>query len=97
MTWFWVILMLIVGIAIGWLLFRRSPNSPFTKRVVEKQQHLDKLRDFVENNPEVTNDAVRELLGVSDETAWRYLDELEQSGMIIQTGKTGRSVTYQKR
>ena len=36
-----------------------------------------------------------DLLGVSDTTAYRYLQELEQEGHIRQVGKEGRGVYYQ--
>jgi Fic family protein len=34
------------------------------------------------------------LLGVSDATTERYLDELEKEGALKQFGKTGRSTHY---
>jgi len=36
------------------------------------------------------------LLEISDATATRYLDELEEEGLIKQVGKTGVSVYYKK-
>jgi Fic family protein len=44
----------------------------------------------------ITNNDVEGLLGVSDATATRYLDELEKSGKIRQVGNTGRGVYYEK-
>ena len=42
----------------------------------------------------VTRNDVEKLLGVSDRTAGRYLDELEDEGKIKQVGTTGRGVYY---
>jgi Fic family protein len=42
----------------------------------------------------VQNDDVQALLGVSDATATRYLEELEQGAKIQQVGKTEHSVYY---
>ncbi|MFH1759123.1 MAG: winged helix-turn-helix domain-containing protein [Patescibacteria group bacterium] len=42
----------------------------------------------------ITNNEIEELLGVSDATATRYLDELEKNGDIVQKGATGRGVYY---
>jgi len=37
-----------------------------------------------------------ELLGVSDATVVRYMDELEKAGVIRQVGKTGVDAHYEK-
>jgi len=47
-------------------------------------------------NYEATNNDIEKLLGVSDATATRYLDELEKEGLIEQVGKTGTGVYYKK-
>jgi Fic family protein len=47
-------------------------------------------------NHEATNNDIEKLLGVSDATATRYLDELEKEGLIKQVGKTGNAVYYEK-
>ena len=44
----------------------------------------------------ITNNEVEKLLGVSDSTVGRYLDELEEEGKIKQIGKTGHTVYYIK-
>jgi len=38
----------------------------------------------------------KKLLGVSDATATRYLEELEHEGLIKQQGETGKYTYYQK-
>jgi len=37
---------------------------------------------------------VADLLDISKVTAFRYLEELQQEGVIEQVGKTGRDVEY---
>lgn len=44
----------------------------------------------------ITNNDVERALGVSDATATRVLDALEQSGDIMQVGTTGTGVVYRK-
>lgn len=53
------------------------------------------LRQTQGKEAKITNNDVEKLLGVSDATATRYLDELEKQGKVRQVGKTGRSVYYQ--
>jgi Fic family protein len=43
----------------------------------------------------IANNEVEKLLGVSDASATRYLDELEKQGKVEQIGKTGKHVKYQ--
>lgn len=66
------------------------------KQAQEKAEHKQKIKDFMQNKDEVTNKEVAEMLGVSDATVVRYLDELEKSGFLKQVGKTGQSVFYSK-
>jgi len=59
-----------------------------------KRENLEKLRGFIESREQVTNNEVEVLLGVSDATATRYLEELEKEGLLEQVGDTGQSVYY---
>ncbi|MBU1092326.1 winged helix-turn-helix transcriptional regulator, partial [Patescibacteria group bacterium] len=43
-----------------------------------------------------TNEDVQNLLGVSDATATRYMDELEKEGLVRQVGTSGPNVYYEK-
>ena len=49
-----------------------------------------------DGNARISNNEVEKLLGVSNATSERYLDELEKGGKIKQVGQTGRSVFYSK-
>lgn len=61
-----------------------------------KRTKLDKIFSEITKRGSITNDKVEKLLHVSDATATRYLAELEKEGKIIQVGKTGHAVKYQK-
>jgi predicted HTH transcriptional regulator len=52
----------------------------------------------VEKNPngQITNNQAQDLIGFSDASAERYLDDLEKEGKIRQVGKTGEAVFYIK-
>ena len=59
-----------------------------------KEQAKQKILALFQQQDQITNNDVENLLGVSDATATNYLDELEQEGLLIQKGKTGRNVFY---
>jgi hypothetical protein len=60
----------------------------------EKNARLEVIATLLQEKGEITNNDVEALLGVSDATAERYLQEFETSGDIVQVGGTGRSVVY---
>jgi len=63
----------------------------------KKSENIAKLKKYIAGTSEnITNNAVEELLGVSDATATRYLEELEHEGLIKQQGETGKYTYYQK-
>ena len=61
-----------------------------------KAKKLDKIMLALGKKNKISNDDVQKLLYVSDATATRYLNILEQGGKIKQTGRTGKSVFYSK-
>jgi len=61
-----------------------------------KGKKLDKIMVALSKKNKISNDDVQKLLYVSDATATRYLNILEQEGKIKQTGRTGKSVFYSK-
>ena len=66
----------------------------------EQQQQNRKVKqetiiNYLQTNSEISNNQVEKLIKVSDATATRYLEELEQAGKIVQIGKTGHQVRYQ--
>lgn len=79
-------------------LERSSLTGLVEKQAREKEENKRKIMEFfgAAQNKRVANDDIENLLGVSDATATRYLDELEKEGSICQVGKTGRHVYYER-
>ena len=59
-----------------------------------RRENLEKLRSFIKGRGQITNSEIEALLGVSDATVTRYLDELEREGALEQVGDTGQGVYY---
>ncbi len=74
-----------------------NANIPVSKQTEEKEQNKQAILDLMESgNQPLTNEHLRQMLGVSEATATRHLDELEKEGKIKQVGKTGAHVFYEK-
>ena len=84
-----IILILLKSKKIREVVVYQSPK----RKVVEENKK--KILELLKEKNKITNNDIEKLLGVSDATATRYLDELEKQGKIEQIGKTGRSVYYQ--
>lgn len=70
--------------------------SGLMKRQTRKKvEHLQKIRDFMDYHERTTNDEIQDLLGVSDATAERYLNELEKQGFLSQKGQN-KGIFYEK-
>ena len=93
------ILGLIIGGVAVWFFNKRpaGKESLIEKQAQEKEEHKQKILDLVNGNSKVANNDVEKLLGVSDATAERYLNELEKEGVLKQEGNTGTKVFYSKR
>ncbi len=91
------ILGIIAGLAIAQLTLAQQTKigRAIRGRSREKNNNKQKIISFLRERGSVTNDEVEEIAGVSNSTAWNYLEELEQEGAIRQVGKTGRSVKYE--
>jgi predicted HTH transcriptional regulator len=76
--------------ASGLAKVNKERHVAFKKRVMTAYE-LFKEKDIISNG-DLENE-----LGVSDATATRYLEELEQMGKIEQIGKTGRGVKYRSK
>ena len=68
------------------------------RQAKEKEENKKKIMEFFDSvsDKRITNNDVEKLLGVSDATATRYLDELEKEGLARQAGEAGRGVYYEK-
>ncbi len=61
-----------------------------------KRNKLEKIMELLNKKSKISNNDITELLRVSDATATRYLNTLEQEGKIKQSGRTGKFVFYTK-
>lgn len=92
-----ILAILVLGILIGVGIASKYSGS---SQEVEKKENKEKILASFANlesaggDGRVSNNDIEKLLGVSDATATRYLDELEKEGKIHQVGTSGRSVFY---
>mgnify|MGYP002632662265 CR=1 FL=1 len=97
-----LIIVAILGIALGAYMASRgarssgggTPTAPQSEQSKEKDERKEKILEFVRKEVKVKNDDVEKLLGVSNASAERYLNELEGEGKLTQHGQTGRGVFY---
>ena len=62
----------------------------------EKEKNKQGILEILKTQTPLTNNHIEQLLGISDATATRYLEELEKEGRVRQVGKTGRYVYYER-
>jgi predicted HTH transcriptional regulator len=91
----------VVGSVVAVLVMRKKKldnNTPnlLARQAKDKQEHLQKILDFMQGKDKVTNNDIQSLLGVSDKTAERYFNELEAQGVVKQVGEAGKGVYYVK-
>ena len=96
---FILIIIGVVGVLLGFTLGRVDAHrhlSTFVnkERYPKKERRKQMLLKHLKDRRRITNDEVEELLGVSDATATRYFDELEEEGEIVQKGE-GRGTYYE--
>lgn len=89
-----IIIIAVVGITIGYLLARRRKENLIFGQAKRKQENKQKILEYFQTNEKITNNDIEKLLGVSDATATRYLDELEKERKVRQIGTTGKYVYY---
>lgn len=91
------IIALIIGFALGWIISSKRRNGNFfSEQSEQKVESIRKILELLNTKHPITNNDVESYLGVSDATATRYLDELEKEGKLVQVGKTGRHVYYER-
>ena len=86
---------MVIGGVVGYFLavaVMGGKNTEVKKEVTREE----KILDFIDEKGRITNDELQALLGIADSTATKYLQELEDKGLIKQQGETGRSVYYEK-
>lgn len=95
MNYLILIVVAIVGIALGMYIARRKANTGFiAEQTAKKTENKQKILAFVQEHEQIKNDDVENLAGVSNATAERYLSELEKEGKLTQHGTIGQSVFY---
>jgi len=95
MNYFILIIVALAGIALGMYIARRNANVGFiAKQMEQKAENKQKILAFVQAHRKIQNNDVEKLVGVSNATAERYLDELEKDGKLTQHGTVGSGVFY---
>ncbi len=95
MNYIILIIVALVGIALGMYLARRKSTSGFIAQQMEqKVENKQKILAFAQEHEKIQNNDVEKLAGVSNATAERYLDELEKEGKLTQHGTIGQNVFY---
>lgn len=84
----------ITGIIIGSYFGVQKKENLIFGQAKKKEENKDKILEFLNNNSKISNNDVESLCNVSNATAERYLNELENNGKLIQHGKIGRDVFY---
>ena len=85
----------VVGVIATYAFCGKAGKGESKNEETPKEAGMGKILDLLDLRSIVNND-VEKILGVSDATATRYLDELEKEGKIRQVGKTGKHVYYEK-
>lgn len=103
MQYVYLIIGLVVGFWVGYLIKGKSFRSSASNNNIrmsaaerEKAGNIEKIKTYISDHSSVTNAEVAKILGVSDATVVRYMDELETSGIVKQVGKTGVDAHYEK-
>ena len=94
MNYILLILVAIAGIIIGSYFGVRKRESLIFGQAKKKKENKEKILEFLQSNEKITNNDVEKLLGVSDATATRYLNELEKEQKIKQIGTVVHAVYY---
>ena len=95
MNYLILIIVALAGIALGMYIARRNANAGFiAKQVEQKTENKQKILAFVQEHGKIQNNDVEKLVGVSNATAERYLDELEKENKLTQNGIIGQNVFY---
>lgn len=98
-----IVLAIVALVGLGIYEFMKKPNiaTPFAEPKSKQTEHKESEKQAIlvlmqTGNEPLTNEYVRQMLGISEATATRYFDELEREGKVKQVGKTGAHVFYEK-
>jgi len=94
MNYLILIIVAVAGIALGAHLTRRRSGGLIVEQAEKKTENKEKILVFMRENKKAANNDIEKLLGVSDATTTRYMNELEKEQKVRQIGKTGNAVYY---
>ncbi len=94
MNYLTLIIVAVVGIALGAYFARKRSGDLISGQAKKKPENKEKILEFLRENKKVANNDIEKLLDVSDATATRYMNELEKEQKVRQIGKTGNAVYY---
>lgn len=77
----------------------KTPEAPQELADIRKpnKQDRQKIFDLIDQKKQVANHDIQKALKVSASTAVRYMDRMQEAGMVEQHGDTGRSTYYTKK
>lgn len=84
-------------VLITFALYARARSHSLVNHQVHfarTQRRKDLIVEYLKHHDKITNNDVEHLLEVSDATATRYLQQLENEGKIKQVGEVGKGVFY---
>lgn len=73
-----------------------AKDGLIARQAREKERNKRSILGILETQSPLTNNHIEQLLGISDATATRYLEELEKEGRVRQVGGTGSGVHYER-
>jgi len=94
MNYLILIIVAVAGVALGSYFARKRNGGLIGKQAKKKVDNKNKILEFIREREKVANNDIEKLLGVSDATATRYMNELENEQKVRQIGKTGNAVYY---
>ncbi len=99
------ILGVLVGVGTLWFIKHTNNNQlklnkDYFLNINKKKKELVNKRkkeilEFMNREKRITNTEVRKMFNISEATAVRYLDGMENDKLLIQKGSTGRNTYYE--
>lgn len=91
---------MVVGGVVVWFVIkmpeRKKKETLIEKQAKEKVANKEAILGLLETQGKLTNNHIEMMLGISDATAERYLNELEKEGKVKQVGDIGSGVYYER-
>jgi len=94
--WYFLFFLFFLFFLAGIVSSRPDLPDSVKKLIEKKEEYKVKILEELNKSGRIANDQAQKLLGVSDASAERYLQELEQEGKIKQVGKDERDTYYIK-